>query len=320
MKTKSLSALDHKIWQTRKEWPTFKKLLIAVSGGLDSLVLLSIFSKLAELGCFEVVVAHIHHGAGSNQDWRDQAQEHMRSLCTQWNLPFVQGGPASQLLSSEAEMREFRYHELYRLATLNDCQFILTAHHADDLLETRLIRLLRGTGPKGLEALRTLDGIRWRPLLAVSRKDLLDYAIENDIPYLDDPSNQDTEPLRNWVRHQLLPFIEVRQEGMTANLSRSLQHLVEAFADQTLPPLREFSDNTKGFEWSQYLLLPSTEQRRFLAEVFQSLGVKNFSQGQIEEVHKRLDKSQKQHTFSVGSVSWSVDARHVYAKATHSDP
>lgn len=320
MKKTVWSDLDHKIWKRRSEWPPFKKLLIAFSGGVDSTALLSIFHRLSGPGNFEVLAAHIHHGDGPTKAWRDTALESCRQVCAEHDIPFVHGGPSVLPLGTEEQMRDYRYQEMRRLKEQHQCDFILTAHHADDLLETRLLRLLRGTGPLGLAALLPLEGDLWRPLLESSRGDLLDYVNKNQLKFLEDPSNSSLDPQRNWVRHELIPFLDARQEGMSATLGRSLQHLVEAMELPLPIELTKTGGNGLSFSRQSYWGLSKGEQRRLIATVFAKLGLRDYSHGQIEEILKRLDNPQIVHTFTLRTVLWSIDAKQVLAEISPSYP
>lgn len=279
------------------------------------MALLSVFQRLSAVGHFDVVAAHVHHGPGPTEAWRQQALEHCKALCEQLGVSLRTAGPSHIELTSEAQLREFRYQELRKLSAEEKCDFILTAHHADDVLETRVLRLLRGTGPSGLMALSSVEGDLWRPFLGIKKRELLSYVEQNNLSFLTDPSNTSTEPLRNWIRQDLLPFIEVRQSGLVENLGRSLQLIAEAFTPNEGLPLSLIGDAEVGFARADYLGLAVSEQKRGLAQVLLQLGVKNYSHGQIEEIHKRLDKPQKGHTFTLGSVLWTVDAKQVRARA-----
>ncbi len=311
MKKTIWSGLDHKIWKNRSSWPQFKRLLIGFSGGLDSTVVLSVLHRLSMAGQFEIIAAYIHHGPGTQETWRNEALMHCQSFCEQNSIKYVQGGPSVEPLLTEADLREFRYSELRRLKLELDCDFIITAHHADDLLETRMLRLLRGTGPVGLEALVEFEADLWRPLLQVSKKRIQQYVNENQLKFIEDPSNLSLDPLRNWLRNDLFPRIERRQVGLVNNLGRSLQLLVEALGEGLPMEIKDLGEGNLALERSSYLALSLVEQRRMLARVLFQLGLKNYSQGQVEEWQKRLDNPQKVHSFKLGLVLCSIDAKQV---------
>lgn len=309
------SNLDHTVWKKRAHWPSFKKLLIALSGGLDSMALLSVFSRLARAGSFEIFAVNVHHGPGPQEDWRHQAQVHCQTVCENLGIDFFSAGPSKVELRSEADLRVFRYQELEKIRLENQCEFILTAHHADDLFETRFLRLLRGTGPQGLEAMSEFEGPLWRPFLEIPRADLIAYVKQNLLIYVDDPSNECSDPMRNWLRHELFPSIEARQSGLVRNLGRSLQLLVDSLASEMPLPLTFLGVREIAFSREEYHRLSSIKQRQLLAGLIHKLGLQHYSQGQIEEIQKRLDNIQKVHTFQLGNLCWHIDAWQVRAKA-----
>ncbi len=307
------SALDHKIWRARSGWPRFKRVMVAFSGGIDSVALLSVFHRLAQASPFHLFAAHIHHGAGKQEAWRDEARDHCAKLCLQWKIPLLHSVPQSQELKSEEALRDFRYHELWRLKKEHQCDFILTAHHEDDLLETRFLRMMRGTGPLGLGALREYDGGLWRPFLEVSKKEIHHYVVENQLNFIEDPSNKSVDPMRNWLREELFPIMEGRQPGVLQNIARSFQLLVE-FLDSEADNIEliEYGEKGVGFERDLYLSLSNQDQRMILVKALLRMGLRNYSHGQVLEIQKRLDNSQNEHSFSLGLALWSVDARQIY--------
>lgn len=305
------SPLDHKIWNQQSTWPRFKKILIAISGGVDSLVLLSIFKRLASIGSFEIIAASVHHGPGSSEKWRFEARQFCQNFCQNLGVSLCHGGPSPIELSSENEFRDYRYLELRRIKLELSCDLILTAHHSDDLFETRFLRLLRGTGPQGLDGLKSIEGELWRPLLEISKMEILKYAKDNQIKYIEDPSNKCIDPMRNWLRQELFPQIEGRQSGLLQNLNRSLQLLVESLQNPIQIEIQRNNDGILGIERSLYLTLNESDQRRVLAKLLYELGIKDYSLGQIKEIQKRLDNLQKVHSFILGTVLWKIDARQI---------
>ncbi len=325
MKKQLWHSLEHKIWKQHASWPSMKRLLVGFSGGADSVVLLSVFSKLASVMKVEIVAAHVHHGVNENQliekaaSWRDEAQKFCINFADKYEIKIILGGPSTQKLESEESLRNFRYQELNRIREEEKCDFILTAHHADDLLETRLLRLMRGTGPTGLEALKDLnfETHLWRPFLTISKKEILNYIHEQQLSFIEDPSNQSLDPTRNWLRNELIPQLDKRQKGMSENLSRSLQLIVDEITHQkSSPPLTNIlspqQSNEIVIDRAYYCALSSLEQRHHIAQILIKLGIKNYTQGQIKEVQKRLDNSQRVHTFTIAAAQWRVDARQIY--------
>ncbi|MDT8341501.1 MAG: tRNA lysidine(34) synthetase TilS [Longimicrobiales bacterium] len=177
-------------------------LVVAVSGGLDSMVLLHQlrFARSAR----PLLAAHLDHamrpGSGRDALW-------VRGVCRAWDVPLV----TERLTippAGEAEARERRYRFLERVREQAGGAAVVTAHHADDQAETVLFRVARGTGVRGLRGMETRRGRVVRPLLDCWREVLARYASRWGVPYREDPSNRDLSLARNVVRHQVLPALE----------------------------------------------------------------------------------------------------------------
>ncbi len=183
-------------------------LLVAVSGGVDSVVLLHLFLELqAEHGlCLQV--AHLDHQIRPESS---ADADFVRQLCGRLNLPChievcnVPEFAAEQKISIEMAARQVRRDFLQRIADEIGAHLIVLAHHRDDQVETFFQRLLRGSGTAGLAAMRTVQDRWWRPLLACSRQQILAYAAARQLRWVEDASNADPSYLRNRLRHQLLP-------------------------------------------------------------------------------------------------------------------
>lgn len=169
--------------------------VVAVSGGVDSVVLLNVLSMHADV---ELIVAHYDHGIRGNSA---EDAEFVRGLAMSYGLPFELGNGALGPNASEALARAKRYEFLEKVSKKHDASAIITAHHQDDVLETALINVLRGTGRKGLSSLQSGGVVR--PLLNKTKKELLDYAHDNKLKWREDPTNQDTRYTRNKLRSLL---------------------------------------------------------------------------------------------------------------------
>jgi tRNA(Ile)-lysidine synthase len=180
-------------------------LLVALSGGLDSLVLLHLLRSLPGLPEMDVRAAHFDHamrpGSGEDALW-------VGGVCEEWEVP-LDVGRADSPPTSEDQARELRYEFLLGVKENVKARFLLTAHHADDQAETILFRIFRGTGMAGLAGIprRRHPGIL-RPLLAFSRATLEEYAAVHGIRPRVDPSNQDRTIPRNFLRHEVIPAVE----------------------------------------------------------------------------------------------------------------
>ena len=294
-----------------------KKCLLAVSGGLDSMSLFHMFLHLRQHFDFQFSVAYYHHGPSPSAEqlsFRFKAWSLVRQECLDHKVSFFSNFNGDQenfisvfgkSLLSEEEMREARYAYLYKVLETERLDNLVLAHHQEDLLETRLLRLLRGTGPEGLQAMSLEQEKLLRPLLKVSRKQLEDFLGQRKGRFLEDPSNKDSQYLRNWLRESWLKDLENRLPGATNSLHRSLDLLVSSLGQSE--GLDSFLDG-KNLIISQLLCLSLEERRRIVANYMRSQGCRNYGLSHINEVLKRLDREEKSHTFKLLGRCWKVDA------------
>lgn len=175
--------------------------IVAVSGGVDSMVLLDMLRRLPGV---ELVVAHADHGQRSDSH-KDVAV--VRDYCLKYSLRFTTQKLALPPHASEAAARMARWEFLQNCLKKNNAIAIVTAHHQDDLLETALIALLRGTGWRGLAPFAMSPNIL-RPLLNVPKHRLVAYARRHNIPWREDSTNLDQTYLRNYVRRTFMPILD----------------------------------------------------------------------------------------------------------------
>jgi tRNA(Ile)-lysidine synthase len=206
-----------------------KTLVLALSGGLDSRVLLHLLAGQQKNIGFKLRTVHVHHGLSPNAE---QWAEFCRAICDEIAVPldviYVKV-PLDSGLGVEAAARNSRYKAL--LENSGQDQIVL-AHHQDDQAETLLLQLLRGAGAKGLAAMAAVDQKRrlLRPLLDISRHQLEAYAKEHDLTWIEDESNEDEHYDRNFCRHQVFPVLAQRFPAISQNLARSASHLAETSA------------------------------------------------------------------------------------------
>lgn len=209
------------------------RLCVGLSGGLDSVVLLSVLQVLAPAFHFQLSAIHVNHQLQSEAGhWEAFCLEYCRRLgvpCAVARVSVARSGGDSL----EAEARVQRYAAYGR----QSADVIVLAHHQDDQAETVLIQLLRGAGLQGLSAMpesRALEGLSTqrprllRPLLPVSRAMLRDYALAYGLSWVEDPSNQETRHVRNYLRHEVAPVLAQRFPSWATTLGRSARHLAEA--------------------------------------------------------------------------------------------
>ncbi|MEH6531663.1 MAG: tRNA lysidine(34) synthetase TilS [Photobacterium frigidiphilum] len=204
--------------------PDSNRFVIALSGGLDSRVLLHLMGRfIRENPQYQCNAVHVHHGLSGNADkWAQQCQLwafEEKITCHIEHVTLVLGNR----VSVEQQAREQRYLALSKHVQQGDC--LLTAQHADDQLETFLLALKRGSGPAGLasmpESITFGIGYHLRPLLQVTRQSITDYGIAHQLEWVEDESNQDQRYDRNFLRHQITPLLHQRWPGIRKAVSRS---------------------------------------------------------------------------------------------------
>lgn len=323
----SWNDFEHSVWKQLKKHGLENRdsFILAVSGGLDSMVLLSVLHKLKPKA--QMIVAHFHHGESASADvqtYRDQAMQMVKAKAEAYGLEFF-SGKSLEKLKSEDEFRQKRLQFFAKLKGDFPHSVFVTAHHKDDLLETWLLKMIRGSGPEGLTSFKFWNGQTLRPLLSFTKDELKVYAAVEGLTWLEDPSNQRNDYLRNWLRNEWLPTLAAKVPGSLGNLSDSLARLLnEIHNDDELIDINyEFNKHhtpTKAlFDRTLFLQLGRSDQFKCLARALKGIGQREFSQGQLEEVIKRLDKNQKDLIFSVAGVNWFINAQQVVLELVKTD-
>ena len=202
---------------------------VALSGGLDSVFLLHLLAACSARQSFPLQAIHVHHGLHDNaDDWA----EFCHSLCHSLSIPLTveKLSLSTQSGDLESRARDARYRRFAHCLQPGDT--LAMGHHGDDQAETLLLRLLRGSGVRGLAAMpekRPLGaGTLIRPLLPLSRDRIRTLALDWGLTWQEDPSNQDRAFDRNYLRHEILPRLQERWPGTRAALNRSVRHVSEA--------------------------------------------------------------------------------------------
>ena len=197
------------------------RLLVAVSGGLDSMVLLLLLKQWNA----DIAVAHCNFGLRGSESDGDEA--FVALYCQNNSIPFFNKQFDTQLPKHSTQMaaRTLRYEWFESLLDKHSFDFLLTAHHADDNLETLLINLTRGAGVAGLSGIPPINNRVVRPLLPFSKKEILDFAQKNNLDWREDSSNQKLDYLRNQIRHQVVPALKNIQPQLLDQVQKSIQFL-----------------------------------------------------------------------------------------------
>ena len=241
MQTEALLKAFEKYVERHELFSHEDKILLTVSGGVDSMVMLSIFVRLG----YNVEVAHCNFGLRGKESDEDTEMvlcecEKLGIVCHTKNFDTL-GEMARTGDSMEMTARRLRYEWFYELYQTEGCTVIAVAHHANDSIETFFINLLRGTGLRGLTGINRQYGRVVRPLLYATRKDILEYAVQNHIPYREDSSNRSTKYLRNKIRLGLLPLLQEINPKFTALMRGNLYRLNDAqrLIDAAIDRIRE---------------------------------------------------------------------------------
>ncbi len=205
-----------------------KKLLLAVSGGIDSMVMVHLFEKLK----FDTTIAHCNFQLRGIESFDDE--KFVTAYAASNGIPIfttkfdTKAFADDYKLSIQVAARELRYNWFYELLDAHQFDYILTAHHADDNLETFLINLSRGTGLDGLTGIPAQNDKIIRPLLAFSRVQIEKYAAENKILWREDSSNAADKYLRNKIRHDLVPILKELNPSFLSAFQKTQSFLQES--------------------------------------------------------------------------------------------
>jgi tRNA(Ile)-lysidine synthase len=300
-----------------------KRYLVGVSGGRDSVVLLH---WLISLGYHRLIACHLNHqlrGQSSHSDARfvkrlvERYNQQLvgQALClsgartgkrsaraaTTSRIEFQLGSAniralaEKQKMSIETAAREARYAFFAETARRRNCRTIFVAHHADDLVETFLINLFRGAGRAGLSAMREtsvrrIDGVDLiivRPFLCVWRKDIDDYVGEHRLRFRDDSTNKNLTPLRNRIRHRIIPYLE---KTIGRNIRRNIWRTALIAAEEEKSMEGELPDLTRG-ELSVAMIraLPIAFQRRAILKWLRLQNISDVGFDAVERVRSLVD-------------------------------
>lgn len=249
--------------QTNFSFLKEKKLLLAVSGGIDSMVLVYLLKQLQ----FDIAVAHCNFQLRGNESNGDE--NFVKSICDSLSIPlFVQKFDTKQFaedykLSIQLAARKLRYDWFYELLEKKNFDYLLTAHHLDDSLETFLINLSRGTGLDGLTGIPAQNDKIFRPLLPFSREEIENYAKENNLKWREDSSNASDKYLRNKLRHDIIPVLKGLNTNILASFEKTIenlkqsQSLVEDASKLVYKMVVEESDALLNINLKELLKLPN---------------------------------------------------------------
>ena len=212
---------------TEKLFKKSDNILLAVSGGIDSVVMTELFS----LAGYNFAIAHCNFQLRGNDS--DKDEKFVKELAVNYNVPFylkkfnTQKYSEDNKISIQMAARELRYFWFIELLKTEDYIYTATAHHRDDSIETFFINLVRGTGISGLHGILPKQGTVVRPLLFAGRKEIEDFKKERNIKFREDKSNLSDKYLRNKIRHKLLPVLK----EIEPDIEKVMQKNIDRFAE-----------------------------------------------------------------------------------------
>ncbi len=298
-----LTPFEHKFLRSYQNYFSKKnqnQFFLSVSGGIDSVVMLKLFIKFkTQMNC-EFRVIYVHHGVSEDQaanNFRQQSLDLVKDLCeinavtflTNFTMPVT-------ILKSESELRQWRYHVIESEKKENE--FLVLAHHLDDLLETQLMDLLRGSHFDNWDKNKEFSNQIFRPLAYVTKNEILEFAKRNQLNWIEDPTNSESENLRNWLRNGFLKELDLRNESLKESLMKNLIKLYEYSPQKDT--VGELDIGT-----SEWVMFSNSEKKQFVLNSARRLGLKSMTQGQILDILRKLDLGQKDIKFQIGPIIWT---------------
>ncbi len=277
-----------------------ERVIVGVSGGVDSMVLLHLLNSYRQELNLYLIVAHINHGLRPLESVREE--EFVQKEAIRLGLTFecghfdLKGLQKIRGFSLQDTARKIRFHFFEHLLEKHDGQKIALGHNADDQVETVIIRLMRGSGLRGLKGMLPLrDGKVVHPLIWIWKKEIESFARENNIPYIIDSSNLKRDYLRNRLRLKIIPLIEgecqinFRDAVLrTSNILREEDDYLENKANEAFQRVVKECGDKISFKFSDYQNLHRAIQRRFINKLLERYLKSAMSWEEIELYGKRI--------------------------------
>ena len=267
-----------------KNLDTSKNYVVALSGGVDSAVLATVVAKQTP-NLRSIFVRH-------NQKHSKELEEVANKIANNLKINHKALDSNLEENSSETKMRDARYEILYH--ELEDNEILLTGHTLSDKVETFFINLLRGTRVRGLKSIPNMTPRLKRPLLGISKDNLINYAKENNIEYLDDVTNFDNEIIRNWIRNELIPKVDEKFPGDIEEKISSLITEIESIFETTEIEFK-YIKTAKG-----YIEIPVTlikekniKSNMYLSLLSKTLGISSLQKKDIQKVTTSINDEKK---------------------------
>lgn len=225
------------------------KFLLAISGGADSIAMLDLFSKTN----YNCVIAHCNFNLRGEDS--DQDQIFVKKLAKEYNYRYfdisfdTKQYSRENGISIEMAARNLRYNWFEKIREENQCNYIATAHHQDDIVETFFINLCRGSGIRGLSGIKDINDYIIRPMLFTNRDEIKEYLSINNLNYREDISNSDVNIIRNKIRHDIIPLFNFVNSAAKKNILKTIDNLksAEIIFEHKLDELRKEFNISESF-------------------------------------------------------------------------
>lgn len=281
--------------------------LIALSGGADSVCLLDLFAKAQASSAFpyKVAAAHLNHNLRGEESDRDEL--FCRRLCEEYSIELFVGSEDVNSLAKkigkgvEEAARSARYRFLNETASNNGLSYIATAHNQGDLCETVILNLARGAGLDGMCSIPKRRNNIIRPILKVSKSEILSYVDENSLSYVTDSTNLSCDYSRNRIRHNVLPELEKLYEGYASNIERSVELLrrdAEYLTEMAGKAFDEVVENGALLTKKAQNLHPSILSR-IVKMLYNHYGFSDITEAHITSVCGAIKSNNKNFTLSL---------------------
>ena len=297
------------------------RLIVGVSGGVDSMVLLHLLYACREAFDLSLIVAHVNHGLRPVES--EKEAELVQKEAARLGLPFEYGQfnvkefQKKGGLSPQDAARRVRFHFFDDLLQRHHAQKIALGHHADDQVETVLLRLIRGSGLQGLKGMLPIrDGKVIRPLLGVWEEEIQSFAMEKKIPFLSDSSNLKKDYLRNRIRLALIPLMEREYQPnfkeillRTSNILREEDDYLEKGAEAAYQKVVREERETLSFKFSEYQSLHQAIQWRVIKKILgriydRGVAVEEGEWSDVNEMHRKLHQSSPSFLLELPRGAW----------------
>jgi tRNA(Ile)-lysidine synthase len=313
MNNQEAKKLEKKVLRELKTLQENHTIIAAISGGADSIFLLHFLSQTPA----QIIVAHLNHQLRPEaNDDEDFVQEISKSNRFKSKRVNISAESKKHSTGIEETGRKERYKFFNELAKKHKAKFIITAHHADDNLETILLNFTRGAGLKGLSGMQKIENNLFRPLLDISKTEILAYLQLKKIGYREDESNKDNKYNRNFLRNEIIPKLKEINPSIvktirknTENL-REIQERLEEEAEVWISA-NEISKNT--FDAKKFRTLPPTTQKTVLLKIHQKLvgNTNNISSTHLQEVLKIITANVGNKKKKLGPLIIAIKNNHL---------